>query len=263
MFRNRCLFVRLGPTLVAAILSAAACADEWADAVAQVRAVPRHHQWTLIDPAQRPVLKKLVEMPAAQRAELLGSPDARQRGIGIFVAGQQGDLGTLLSLSALLDDAAPTVPYALPVAHGGDYPVREQTVADYLTSVYQEWFGVDVDNSRARFDDLLSAGKAKPEEFVHPWIVRLRRAQPNAQAVAQLKERVAALPEEVRWAVVTLGYSNSLYTKADARTLLTKLSESTRAALRRPDTMLPNEPLLRSTSFRDAVLRAYEELSQS
>jgi len=57
-----------------------------------------------------------------------------------------------------------------------------------------------------------------------------------------------------------LGCSSSLYTKAEAGTLLAKLSEKTRATVRNREKLLPNEPLFRSTSFRDAAVRQYEEL---
>ncbi len=251
----------IGLALALTMRAAPAYASDPAEAVARVRAVPRHNQWTLVDPEQRTLLTNIIQMPAAQRDQLLRSDDARLRGIGIFIAEQQGDLATLLSLSHLVADNTPTVPFAVPLAQPGDYRVRDQTVAAYLTTVYLEWFGVDVDKSQERFDDLLGRVKDQPQDLVQPWIVRLRRAQPDAQAVAKLKERVAELPEGVRWAVITLGYSNSLYTKAEARALLATLSDKTREALRTHATLPPNEPLFRSgMSFRDAALRQYEEL---
>jgi len=249
-----------GSTWLALALAVSAYARDPADEVARVRVVPRHNQWTLVAPEQRPILTRIIQMPAAERDPLLRSDDARLRGIGIFIAEQQGDLATLLSLSPLLADNAPTVPFAEPVAHAGDYRVRDQTVADYLTTVYLEWFGVDVDKSKQRFDDLLGRVKDQPQNLVQPWIVRLRRAAADESAVAKIKARAAELPEEVRWAVVTLGYSSSLYTKAEARALLAALSEQTREKLRSRQELLPDEPLFRSTSFRDAVVRQYEEL---
>jgi hypothetical protein len=215
----------------------------------------------LIDPSQRPLLKKVAEMPAAQRDQLLHSADARLRGVGIFVADQQGDLGVLLSLKDMLTDNAATVPFAVPVDQVGEYVVRPQTVADYLTTVYEEWFGVDVDKSQQRFDRLLGPLSDHPQNFVRPWIVRLRRAAPDEKAVAELKKTIATLPDEVRWAVVTLGYSNSLYSRDEARALLGTLSQSVQERLRAREEVLPNEPLFQSTSFRAAVLRAYGELS--
>jgi hypothetical protein len=234
--------------------------DDPGDAVVEVRVVPRHNQWVLVAPAQRAILTRIISMPGGQRDQLLGGGEARLRGIGIFVAEQQGDLATLLSLSALLADDRTTVPFAAPRADVGGYATRDQTVADYLTAVYQEWFGVDVDKSKKRFDDLLGPVKAQPQNLVQPWIVRLRRAQADERAVASIKQSVAELPEEVRWAVITLGYSSSLYTKAEARTLLAALSDQTREKLRAPEQLLPNEPLLGSTSFRDALVRQYDEL---
>ncbi len=249
-----------GLGLALAGLAAATYADDPAVAVAAVQVVPRQNQWTLVEPEQRAILKPIVQMAAAERDQLVHSNDARLRGIGIFIAEQQGDLAALLGLSDLLTDNAPTVPFAVPVAQVGEYRTRDQTVAEYLTTVYLEWFGVDVDKSQERFADLLGPVKDTPQKLVQPWIVRLRRARADETAVAKIKSAVEELPEEVRWAVVTLGYSSSLYTKAEVRTLLAGLSEKTRAALRARATLPADEPLFRSTSFRDAVLRQYEEL---
>ncbi|HVP11772.1 MAG TPA: hypothetical protein VMV94_11365 [Phycisphaerae bacterium] len=245
--------------LVLALVAPAYAADP-AKAVADVRVVPRYNEWPLVAPEQREILSKVVKMPATDRDQLLQSDDARLRGIGIFIAEQQGDLAALLSLSALLADNRPTVACAAPVAQAGEYHVRDQTVADYLTTVYQEWFGVDVDKDKKRFDDLLGPMKDQPKNLVQPWIVRLRRAQADEKEVAKIKTEVAELPEDVRWAVVTLGYNSNLYTQAEAATLLAKLSETTRATVRNREKLLPNEPLFRSTSFRDAAVRQYEEL---
>lgn len=249
---------------LAAVLTAAlapARADDPAAALADVRVVPRPNQWSLVDPAQRGVLRELAALPVAQRDRLLRSDDARLRGIGIFIAEQQGDVAALLSLPRLLSDDAATVPCAAPVAHVGEYRTQEQTVADYLTSVYLEWFGVDVDKSRERFIELLGPMKDRPGELVLPWVVRLRRAKTDERATKTIKEQIGALPEQVRWAVVTLGYSESLYAKADSRALLAALSEQTLQMVRARDKLLPDEPLFRaSSSFRDAVLGQYEQL---
>jgi hypothetical protein len=248
-------------TLVAAATPVYAGAA--ADVLAQVRAVPRHNEWGCVAPEQRPALKSLIEMPAAERDQLLRSDDARLRGIAIFITEQQGDLATLLSLRALLADNAPTVPFAAPAAHVGDYPVSQQTVAAYLTAVYKEWFGADVDNSPERFDTLLGPTKDQPQSLVQPWIVRLRRAGADEKTAAEVKQRIAALPDELRWAVVTLGYSDSLYSSDEARTLLSTLSAPVQGRLRAREALLPNEPLFQSSSFRSTVLRVYEELTGS
>lgn len=249
-----------GSTWLVLALVAPSFAADPAGAVADVRVVPRLHQWTLVAPEQRAILTRVVGLPSADRDELLRSNDARLRGIGIFIAEQQGDLAALLSLAHLLADNAPTVAYAAPVAQPGEYHVREQTVAEYLTAVYLEWFGVDVDKAKERFDNLLAPMKNETQNLVQPWIVRLRRAQADEKEVAKIKAAVAELPEEVRWAVVTLGYGSSLYTKTEAGILLAKLSEKTHATVRNREKLLPNEPLFRSPSFRDAAVRQYEQL---
>jgi hypothetical protein len=245
----------LGVLVVLAGLAAVAQADD-----PGVRVVPRQNQWSLIEPAQRDVLKRLAATPVAVRDVLLSSGDARECGIGIFIAEQQGDLAVLLSVSHLLANHAATVPYAAPLAQAGEYGTREQTVAEYLTSVYLEWFGVDVDKSLKRFDELLRPVKDHPQDLVQPWLVRLRRARSDERAIAEIKAEANKLPEETRWAVITLGYNSSLYTKSEARAALARLSEKVQQSLRARATLPATEPLFRSTSFRDAVLQQYDEL---
>ncbi len=165
-------------------------------AAQEITVLPRQHQWTLVDPAARPALAATARLSAAARDRLLSSDSARERGIGIFVADQQGDVACLLSLSALLEDEAATVPYALPVAHAGGYAQGEQTVAEYLNAAYREWLGVEVDKSRRRFDRLLGEVD-EPDHLVRPWIVRLQRVRKDVEGTAELKQRVRALPEAV------------------------------------------------------------------
>ncbi len=247
------------PALVA--LAAAGWAEDHNALVAQVQVLPRHNQWTLVDPAQQPVLRGLLDMPGAERQALLESSDARLRGIGIFVAEQQGDLETLLSLSAWLTDDRPTAPYALPLAQPGAYTSRPQGLGEYLTTVYQEWCGVDVDRSRERFAELLEPMQTQAQLMVHPWVVRLRRAAQDPAALQAVKAQVAALPEEVRWAVVTLGHQDSRYTREEARALLGALSAPVRAQLQSRAVLPQHEPLFRaSTSLHETVLRQYAAL---
>jgi len=212
--------------------------------VSKITVLPRYNQWTLIEPELRPALKKAVRMTPAQREHLVRSGTPAERGIGIFVADQQGDIAALLSYADLLVDRESTLPFAQPTAHVGQHAQRDQTVGEYLTAAYVEWFGVDVDSSPARFKRLL-ADVSDPDRLVRPWIVRLRRAAGDAKQTAQLKKDINALPEEVRWAVLTLGYKNSLYTVAEARRLLASLSRPTRQAIVGGTNLLPDEPLFR------------------
>lgn len=238
--------IRCAPAVVVALatISASGQTNDAADAISQVSVVPRHNQWSLVDPQQRQALSKTVGMPAADRDQLIRRGDARERGIGIFIAEQQGDIELLLSLAHLLADGEPTVPYALATALPGEYAHEAQTVAEYLSSVYLEWFGVDVDQSAKRFDKLLGA-VTDPSRLVRPWIVRLRRARGDSQATTPIKQGIRKLPEEVRWAIVTLGYCNSLYTEPQARALLSELSETTQDAIQNERSLLPEEPLFR------------------
>lgn len=208
-----------------------------------LQVVPRAHQWSLVAPELRPALQQAVQL-SPEIVERLARGDARQRGIAIFIADQQGDVARLLALAPLLDDHAQTVPYALPVAHVGGYETGPQTVSEYLSTAYLHWLGVDVDGSSKRF--ARDVGPIEhPDQLVHPWIVRLRRAKAAGQDMSTLKQQIAALPEAVRWAVITLGYENSLYDRAEARTQLAALSETTQTALAQGARLQPTEPLFR------------------
>lgn len=236
-----------GAAVLAMILlsvTAAAQTMSWTEALSTVDVVPRANQWALVDPQMHPVLKALVQMPAEERDRLIRSSSARERGLGLFVAEQQGDLAALLAAAPLLDDNELTIPYAVPVAQPFEYVQRDQTVTAYLTKLYADWFGVDVDKSRERFDRLLG-DVSDPQQLVRPWIVRLRRAQDDAKQTAALKAEINALPEDVRWAVVTLGYQNSVLTLTEAHTSLANLSAATREAIQTRQDLLANEPLFR------------------
>jgi len=211
---------------------------------AQVQVLPRYHQWTLVEPAERAALRAVAGIEAARRDRLVRQGDGVQRGIGIFVADQQGEVEALLAYADLLADTEATLPYALPVATPDEYAVGPQTVGEYLTAAYLEWFGVDVDGSPARFKALF-ADVADPQDLVQPWIVRLRRVADNRVRTAELKSRIAELPQRVRWAVVTLAHKDSLYSTAEARAVLGGLSASTRQLILNGGNPLPTEPLLR------------------
>jgi hypothetical protein len=247
--------------VVLAAVSPSVGIDSASDAVAQIAVVPRHNQWSLIDPDQRQALRSIVKTPAADRDRLARLGDARERAIGIFIAEQQGDLDLLLSIAHLLDDGEPTIPYALPTAMPEEYATRAQTVAEYLSSVYLEWFGVDVDRSTEKFAELFG-DVTDSSRLVRPWIVRLRRARDDSQATAQIKELVTQLPEEVRWAVVTLGYYNGFYTEPEARTILSRLSAPIKNAIQGEERLLPEEPLFRMNrgTYRTLALERCQRL---
>jgi hypothetical protein len=229
--------------------------------VSQIKVLPRYNQWQLIEPALRSGLEAAARMPREQRERLVRAGNAGRRGIGIFVAGRQGDVAALLSYANLLDDREATLPFALPTAGVDQYAQRDQTVGDYLSATYLEWFGVDVDGSPARFKRLFG-GLGDPNHLVYPWIVRLRRAASDTTKTAQLKQQIGVLPEQVRWAVLTLGYQNSVYTLEEARGLLAKLSPTLREALDDGDTLLPEEPLFRMNdgAMRRAVRDQFQRL---
>jgi hypothetical protein len=84
-----------------------------------------------------------------------------------------------------------------------------------------------------------------PDRLVRPWTVRLRRAARDAKQTAELRKDVNTLPEDVRWAVLTLGCKHSVYTVAEARELLASLSRPTRQAIVAGTNLLPDEPLFR------------------
>lgn len=248
-------------TVALAAVGASAENNGASDAVAQITVLPRHNQWSLIDPDQRQALRNIVKMPAGDPASLTRQGDPRQRGVGIFIAEQQGNLELLLSIAHLLDDDEPTIPYALPTAMPEEYATQAQTVAEYLSSVYLEWFGVDVDRSARKFEELFG-DVTDSSRLVRPWIVHLRRARDDSQATARIKQLVTQLPEEVRWAVVTLGYSNGLYTEPEARTILSKLSGPVKDAIQSDERLLPEEPLFRMNAgtYRTLALERCQRL---
>ncbi len=231
---------------------------------AEINVLPRANQWFLVEPQARAALEQLVNLPARDRDQLIRQGDARQRGIGLFIADRQGDIALLLKLAPLLQDNEQTLPYAAPVADVGNYDVLPQTVGDYLSSIYLHWFGVDVDGSARRFERLFG-DVSDPAHLVHPWIVRLRRAQGDAPATAQLKQQIARLPEEVRWAVLTLGHTNSLYTLEEARDGLAQLSPAMRTRLANQDDVLPGEPLFKVNegAYRQLTLHACRQLLET
>jgi hypothetical protein len=247
-----------------AVRGAAAQPPDPAAVLSEVSVVPRMNQWSLVEPEARAALKQVATLQAENREELIRDGDARQRGIGLFIADQQGDIELLLSLAPLLKDEERTVPYAAPVAHVGGYDVREQTVSAYLSSIYLHWFGVEVDGSMRRFERLLGDVE-EPAHLVNPWLVRLRRARGDEAAVTQLKERIAELPEQVRWAVLTLGYQNSLYTFDEARDRLRQLSPAMLDRLQNRDDLLPSEPLFRQNrgNYRSITLRECRDLLEA
>lgn len=209
---------------------------------AQLEVLPRHNQWSLVEPELRPALEAATRLSTRERERLVRSDDPRERGIGIFVTEQQGDLAALLACADLLDDHALTCPYAANTAAVGQYARHEQTVSQYLTATYLEWFGVDIDGSPARFKRLFGED-LDPEHLVRPWIVRLQRARDSAALTTRIKRQIEMLPDEVRWAVVTLAYQSSLYTAEQARGVLATLARPTRAAILDGAELLPEEPL--------------------
>jgi|GEM_PF-1737956 len=211
---------------------------------ARVGVLPRLNQWTLIEPDSRPALKDVAKLSNEQRDALARSDSPVDRSIAIFIADQQGDVAALLSYARMLDDQRPGLPYAARVAGVDQYDRSDQSVAEYLTSAYLDWFGVDVDSSIKRFERYF-AEVDESDNLVKPWIVRLRRAKHDAGKTADLKQHITTLPADVRWAVVTLGYKESVYTSKQARKLLSQLPPATRRAVDIRDNILPDEPLFK------------------
>lgn len=211
--------------------------------ILSIGVMPRCNQWSLVPPAQREGLRWLLQMTAEQRERVAKSDEARWRGLAIFIADQQGDLAALLSYAPMLEDGRATVPYALPTSGVDEYAQGEQTVAEYLSSAYLHWFGVDVDCSLARFRENFGE-QPDPTGFVKPWIVRLRRADKDGAKVAEVKRRIQTLPEDLRWAVFALGYQESVYTAREARDGLRHLSAEMRQALAAGTVEMRAEPYL-------------------
>lgn len=227
------------------------------DRINGIKVIARANQWSLILPDNHPVLKEVIKLKKAARDQLVNEGDAQQRGIGLFIADQQGDIAALLAWEELLDDKELTVSYALPLAQPEEYAAGEQTVSEYLNSIYHDWIGVDVDGSRKRFAKLIGEID-KPELLIHPWIVKLKRARGDAKVTKSLKNEIEKLPEEVRWAVITIGWCDSLYIKDEAQKLLAGTSPVLRKQIQSDDSGIMNlseEPMFRASSaYYSAVI---------
>ncbi len=266
MFRRLSLIL-CGLLAASATAAGAAAGSEIVDPIDQignVDVVPRYDQWSVIPIKQREILKDLSGVPAEQRDRLVSHGSAIERGIGIFIADQHGDVEALISYAELLEDHEYTVQFAQSAAGVGEYAQADQTVSEYLSAVYLEWFGVDVDGSIERFETLFEED-VKPEHLVKPWIVSLRRAKDDPKATAKIKQQITKLPEDVQWAVLSLGYKNSVYAAGEARKLLTDLSVQIHRAIEKGKMILPDEPLFRMNDgdYQRVVTEAYLELLNS
>ncbi len=178
--------------------------------VEHVKAIPRWHQWSLLDPGSRKTLQCLVTRSSVQQRErLVWHGTARERGLGLFLADQQQDVAALFSYCPLLQDERDTLPYALPVASVGATAVQRQTVSAYLNTLYLEWVGVDMDGDRSRCEDYLGR-VPDPEHLVRPWVVRLLRAGGDQYTLSRWQRAVARLPEMEQGVIILLAAGDDL-----------------------------------------------------
>lgn len=199
----------------------------WREAV---HAVPPGWAWTSVPQAQQAALAELVRAAPEELERLLASEDPIDRGLGIFILEQRGDLRALIEHSNLLLDERPTVPLAAISAVSGHYPSSPQTVSDYMRRAYYVWFGIfvlvpaDVDRLLGDVPDFST--------LAQPWRVRLQRAAAGGPASvalgvsdAQVKAQVRNLEPELRWLVVMLGRADGLYTDQEAIALIGELPQ--------------------------------------
>lgn len=187
-------------------------------------------------------LRMLLEAGPEEVDRLLSSADPREIGLGLFVLEQNADLERLVSLVNLLDDARPTIPCAAPTATNHFIP-QQQTVGEYIAHIYANWFGIPAEDSPAR------RGGAACKEAVRnlgepwarpiPWLQKMQRATRAGRnryddhavrgpLVIEVKAEVAALPSEIRWAIITQGRSRGDYSQDEARAALLALDQPVR-----------------------------------
>ncbi|MBL1216241.1 MAG: hypothetical protein D8M59_01960 [Planctomycetes bacterium] len=231
----------------------------WKD---EITALPRDNQWSLIPPTDRPALRQAATADAETLTALLTSDDPDDIGLAIFIADQQADIESLLSANHLLENESLTLPFALPLAQPNAYEAQAQTVSEYLTAVYHHWFGVDVDGSLPRFASLIGEVE-NPDHLIGPWLVTLVRAESDEKRLTALKADIDRLPDHVRWAVITVGWCDSVYTQSEAVQALSDTDLNVLADIREGKPLLPSEPLFRaSDSYRKALYRRALMLTQ-
>lgn len=212
--------------------------------------------WGLLPPHVRNALRMLLESGPEESDRLLSSNDPREIGLGLFVLEQMGDLERLVSLVELLNDGRLTVPCAAPLNTNRFVP-REQSIREYLAQIYENWLGVPVQESLGTIGLLTDEaaiheetrkventrerirGVPDPWARPRPWLVKLRRASEAGRnryenpllrepLIAEVKNSIAALPSDIRWAVVTKGLAQGYYDRNEARAALVALDPSAR-----------------------------------
>lgn len=221
-------------------------------------------------PEEQRLMLELIEMPREQRERLLSSDDSRDRGIGLFVTSEQGDLKCLLELHDWLADKRPTIPDAglnKAITPPGErsFELKGRTLGWYVCGEYFMWFGVYV-STPGEFALSPLSRIENPDLLVRPWLVRLNRIRNIAHletttdktrdkmtaGVNEIKSRIAALPEEIRWAVVMEAHWaaqtrepdgwDQYYSEKEAREILRSLSDPLREKIRSGTADLKFEP---------------------
>lgn len=160
--------------------------------------------WNAVPQADRTLLIQAWSLSDEQVDLLVQSDDPLDRGLAIYLLDGRGDLRRLLDARALLGDNRPTIPEAAHPHSGIRYAGFPTTVAGYLRFVYQCWFGVEFWDEQAVHDAFI--GVENLDHLVRPWVYRFRRAEGSdaaqrEQRIAEVKQRVAELPPDIRWVV--------------------------------------------------------------
>ena len=214
-----------------------------------VSAIPRWNQWSLLDADQRRALRlRVARSSRADWVRLVQEGGGPERGLGLFLADQHGDVAALLTWCGLLEDHRETLPYPLPNAWSGPMVTHSQTVSGYLTTLYLAWFGVDVDGDRARCEAFLG-GLETPDVPVRPWIERLLRARDDAER-HRLKRVLLELPEPERAVVLLLAFEHDLMNRDEVCDAWNGIRAGLRADLEAGVAVLPDEPMFRAQGPR-------------
>lgn len=197
-------FVLVG--LLAIISPAAAGPRPLGEWRSVITCVPHHYMMRFVDPEVRKYFPQLLQLSEADTRTLLGGNDPRDRGIGLFILDQRGDVGGLVRCVGMLEDSRQTIDESGVSAAPNHYVSAPQTVQGYYRDLCAVWLGVHVVDT-AELAEVIRAID-NPNMLAHPWMHRMQRARydsevaRNPEELDRVREQVRALPPELRLVVI-------------------------------------------------------------
>jgi hypothetical protein len=207
--------------------------------------LPRFGRLDLLDKTSEAALRHLDPMTTRDLVQLVRHGNPIEIGFGIFAASQARNVAALLSFHPLLDDDELTLPYPLPVAFLEQHATHTQTISEYLSATYLEWFGIDVDGSSARFHDYFSA-VYNADHLTKPWILRMQNCGTDSSCLSNVISRINELPNLVQGYIALLAYRESIFSVGMTQSRLCKLGKDTVQALEFPGNLESLDPMLQA-----------------